>query len=59
MELLYLANNPDISDAGAAKLLSCLDNVKRLRLDCYNVSDGMKRKLEERGWKMGWDVFIW
>ena len=48
MEVLNLNINPDISDAGAAKLLDCLGNVKVLVLYACNVSDGMKRKLRER-----------
>ena len=53
MELLHLPGNPDISDAGAAKLLGCLGNVKMLWLLGCNVSDGMGRKLEEREREVG------
>ena len=57
MELLDLTGNPDMSDAGAAKLLGCLGNVKGLWLRGRNVSDEMKRKLEERGWEVGCLVY--
>ena len=53
MEMLALYNNPDISDAGAAKLLGCLGNVKVLALWGCNVLDGMRRKLEEREREVG------
>ena len=55
--VLNLDDNPDISDAGWAKLLGCLGNVEKLWLydDC-NVSDGMRRKLMERGREVGCDV---
>ena len=57
MGRLHLDDNPDISDAGAAKLLGCLGNVKLLEfLDC-NVSVGMRRKLMERGREVGCDVY--
>ena len=56
MKELDLSFNADISDAGAAKLLGCLGNVKWLWLDGCNVSDGMMRKLKERGWEVGCDV---
>ena len=58
MEWLNLDANPDISDAGLAKLLGCLGNVKELWLGGRNVSDGMKRKLEERGREVGCDVRV-
>ena len=57
MELLNLYGNPDISDAGAAKLLGCLGNVKRLRLVGCHVSYGMDKKLEERGKEVG--CYVW
>ena len=55
---LHLSDNPDISDAGAAKLLGCLGNVEVLGLWGCNVSDGMRRKLEERGREVGCDVAV-
>ena len=58
MEVLHLYDNQDISDAGAAKLLGCLGNVKMLVLDNCNVSDGMRRKLMERGWEVRCDVNV-
>ena len=55
MERLNLSYNRDISDAGAAKLLGCLGNVKVLVLELYrcNVSDGMERELMKRGREVG------
>ena len=58
MELLVLSFNPDISDAGWAKFLGCLGNVERLVLVRCNVSDGMRRKLKERGREVGCDVDV-
>ena len=58
MKGLNLWDNPDISDAGAAKLLGCLGNVKELELWDCNVSDGMWRKLKERGREVGCDVVV-
>ena len=58
MEMLDLSRNKDVSDAGWAKLLGCLGNVKGLLLLGCNVSDGMKRKLEERGREVGCDVYM-
>ena len=55
---LYLDDNPDISDAGAAKLLGCLGNVEVLGLWGCNVSDGMRRKLKERGREVGCRVDV-
>ena len=58
MEELNLYGNSDIMDAGAAKLLGCLGNVKLLWLVDCNLSYGMKRKLKERGRKVGCDVAV-
>ena len=58
MEELDLQDNRDISDAGWAKLLGCLGNVERLWLLGCNVSDGMKRKFEERGREVGCRVVV-
>ena len=58
MEWLDLRDNPDISGAGAAKLLGCLGNVKLLVLGGCNVSDGMRRKLKERGREVGCGVAL-
>ena len=57
MEWLDLRRNPDISDAGAAKLLGCLGNVEELLLVGCNVSVGMWSKLKERGREVGCDVW--
>ena len=56
--VLYLHVNPDISDAGAAKLLGCLGNLEELWLLRCNVSDGMGSKLLERGREVGCRVVV-
>ena len=56
--MLHLFGNPDMSDAGAAKLLGCLGYVKELWLHACIVSDGMERKLIERGWEVGCGVHV-
>ena len=58
MEQLHLFGNPDISDAGWAKLLGCLGNVEGLQLYRCNVSHGMRRKLKERGREVGCVVVV-
>ena len=58
MELLELIANRDISDAGAAKLLGCLGKLERLWLSGCNVSNGMGRKLWERGKEVRCNVVV-
>ena len=45
-----------MDDDGAAMLLGCLSNVKRLKLWSYGISFEMQTKLYERGRKEGCEV---
>ena len=58
MEKLDLSQNDDISDAGAAMLLGCLGNLKRLMLIRCNISLEMTEKLEESGREVGCNVAV-
>ena len=61
MELLDLSRyaigeSDEIDDDGAAMLLECLSNVKRLRLYSSNVSFEMQTELYEREREEGCEV---